>query len=209
MLRVLADVALGECQRKHRPANPMCIAHGKARQRQSCFRCIQEDMAIVNSVPYLTRWDAACILNCMARSYVCGLCFLTETDARNIRKATDCRLHSVYNGQRRCAGHNLRWTECRRCLYDVRAGTSFCQFCGLRFSAQCACPRGPLAMRAAVLALDAPQPAEQVELKERLAASALEYAARLQSARDDPDAIAAIMAARVLPDCRGLQNVFF
>ena len=206
MLRVLADVALG-CEKKRRPTNPMCSSHGKVKQRQTCFKCIGEDMAVVNANPFLTRWDAACILNSMSRSYACGLCFLVETDVKKIRKATDCKLHSVHNEQRRCFAHNRRWTECSECLHDVRAGTSNCRFCGLKFSAMCKCPRGPEAAREAVMAIDTPQPADQIELKAKLAASALDYAAKLQAAQGDPGAIFMTRAVYEFPDCSNVRSV--
>ena len=163
---------------------------------------------MINSNPYLTRWDAACILNSMARSYACGLCFLIEQDVRKIRKAADCKLHSVYNEQRRCFAHGSRWTECFECLFDVRAGTSNCKFCGLKFSAVCKCPRGPEAVREATMAIDEPQPEEQIVLKNKLAASALDYAAKLQATHGDPHAIFMIKMMYVFPDCANLRSVF-
>ena len=212
MLRVLADVALGGSP-KRRPENPVCCdpSHYRAkiitpRQRQTCFGCIGQDMAIINANPFLTRWDAACVLNAMTRSYVCGLCFLDKTSVNEIRKAGDCYEHSVYNTQHRCTAHGLRWTECHECAFDVRAGTSICKFCGMRFSAMCKCPRGPLALRAAVASIADPQPEEQVHLKNKLAASALCYAAKLQATRGHLGLVARVKAEHIFPDATGVRS---
>lgn len=213
MLHLLADIALKKPPVKRRPSNPMCMnplhyqpERDTPRQRQTCFGCIAEDMAILNANPYLARWDVACVLNTICRSYVCGLCFIEKKSAEGIRKAGDCYEHSVYNAQHRCFAHGLRWTECCECVFDVRAGTSMCKFCGLRYSSMCKCPRGPLALRAAVAGISSPQPEEQLRQKERLARSVLEYAAKLQATNGDPDLVDAVKASHVFPDVAPVRS---
>lgn len=197
--------------KKVRPGSPLCTVHfserGTPRQRHTCFLCMSEDLSVLRSNPYLTRWDIAWAMTTISRSYPCSLCFFTKPSVQFIRKAGDCREHSVYNSFHRCHAHRLRWTECVECLYDVRAATSMCKFCGKKYSGACDCPRGPGKIRDAVAALCSPQPGEQIRLKELLEARVLEYARRLQACEGDLERQFQIRSSFAFPDCAGLRTV--
>ena len=166
------------------PSHSVSFKASMQRQRHTCFKCFRGDWRLLKSNPFITPWQLSCVLGSMTRQYACNLCVLEkagEADVtKNLPRPTLCKKHSVFFRQTMCTKHDRPWTRCDVCLHDPRAATSCCIFCGKIGSRACGCPRGPIAMRDAVIKTACKLPDGQVKLMEQLTTDVLEYAKQLQ-----------------------------
>ena len=182
------------CKRP-KTVNPICPdpTHGKSmdktnRQKHTCYKCSATFAEVLEANKFLLPWDRAWLFNRFCRSYCCSVCLLggldKEMKACNYPKAVQCKKHSKHNAQHTCA-HGFRWTKCRDCKYDVRAGTSFCVYCSAIFSSSCKCPRDHETLIERVKNFNTEQSDEQKKLKTALVESALKHAEELQKADNE------------------------
>jgi hypothetical protein len=170
-------------------------------------------MDTLNQNQFLHLWDRVWLLNMFCRSYCCTVCFLEGLDqnvrARTYPKTSQCRRHSVYNKQHLCTAHSKAWTKCSDCRFDVRAGTSFCKYCFIRYSSiKCVCPRDFETTLSRIKAFNTEQPEEQKALKAALVQSSLRYASELQAAYGNETEIERIKAEFRHADTSGLRTIF-
>jgi hypothetical protein len=172
------------------PDHAVCRNSSNERQRHTCFKCFRGDWQLLKTNKCITPWQLSRIVGSMTRQYVCNLCVLEKAGEQdlehNIPRPSHCRRHLVFWQQKTCK-HQQLWTKCTECLHDPRAGTSCCNFCGVMGVKNCGCPRGPIALRDAVVKTASDLPDEQVGLMAKLAADVLDYANQLQATQKIED----------------------
>ena len=183
---------------------------GNERQRHTCYKCLIADWEVLKTNPFITPWQFARIIGCVTRQYFCIVCVLEHAHepsiTRHFPRPAQCKKHSVFHEQKRCSKHGLTWTKCCECKHDLRAGTSFCQFCRCPLSHMCGCPRGPTPLIEAAKRTVNEQPEEHVRLMERLAADLIEYARRLQETLGVEEHVLRVKATFQFADASLLQS---